>query len=93
MSVTIGPHTFPVVHYDPTGDVLYLHTSTPDHAVDFDDSPEGHGLRFGADGALVGITILNARWELEHHGKIALTLPAQHVEADAGALNGVLAAA
>lgn len=92
MSVTIGPYTFPVVHYDPTGDVLYLHTEAPDGAVDFDESPEGHGLRFGPDGALVGMTILNAKWLIETEGKVTVTVP-QHLEAGGPALNAALAPA
>lgn len=92
MSITIGPYTFPVVHYDETGDVLYLHTIAPDGAVDFEDSPEGHGLRFGPDGELVGITILNARWLLEQKGKIEVTLPPQHLEAGADTFAAAVAA-
>jgi hypothetical protein len=29
--------------------------------VDFDESPEGHALRFDADGQLVGITLVRPR--------------------------------
>ena len=37
--------------------------------------------RYGSDGSLVGVTIVNARRLLEHEGEIALTLPAQKVRA------------
>jgi uncharacterized protein YuzE len=94
MSVTIGPYTFPVASYDAEVDVLYLKKTVPDGAVDFDDTPEGHGLRFGADGSLVGITLLHPRWLLEHDGRVTITLPVpQPIDVDASALDSVLLAA
>ena len=50
MSVTIADITFDRVSYDEGGDVLYLHRGDPADAVDFDESPEGHHLRFAPDG-------------------------------------------
>jgi uncharacterized protein YuzE len=58
MSVTIADTTFDRVRYDEDADVLYLHSGDPAKAVEFDESPEGHHLRFGADGHLSGITIV-----------------------------------
>jgi len=75
MTLTIGHITFDRVSYDQKGDVLYLHVGDPATAVDFDASPEGHHLRFDAEGELVGVTIANARWLLENEGKIRLTVP------------------
>ncbi len=72
---------FDRVVYDRGGDVLYLHVGDAESAVDFDGTVEGHAVRYGADGSLVGITILNARRLLENEGKIVLTLPQQRVEA------------
>jgi uncharacterized protein YuzE len=92
MTVTIGDLTFDNVFYDEPADVLYLHQGEPATAVDFDASPEGHALRFGPEGNLVGITILNAKWLIEHEGKVTVTVP-QHLEAGAGALSEALAAA
>jgi uncharacterized protein YuzE len=60
--------------------VLYLHVGDPASAVDYHATPEGHHTRYGPDGSLVGITIVNARWLLERDGKIVLTLPEQRVE-------------
>jgi uncharacterized protein YuzE len=80
-AVKIAGIEFDRVVYDRKGDVLYLHVGDPGSAVDFDGTPEGHAVRYGPDGSLVGITILNARWLLEHEGKIVLTLPEQRVEA------------
>jgi hypothetical protein len=54
VSVRIGDVTFDRVSYDHEADVLYLHVGDPGTAVDFDESPEGHALRFDANGHLVG---------------------------------------
>lgn len=77
MSVTISDITFDRVRYDEDGDVLYLHRGDPADAVDFDESPEGHHLRFASDGQLIGITIVRPHWLLENEGKITITLPDQ----------------
>lgn len=92
MTVTIGNIDFNRVRYDAKGDVLYLHRADPADAVDFDASPEGHALRFDADGRLIGVTIINARRLLERDGKVVLTLP-ERVEVGPDALNDALAAA
>jgi uncharacterized protein YuzE len=95
MSITIGSHTFDVVSYDADGDVLYLHTHVPDGAVDFDETPEGHALRFAANGQVVGLTIVRPRELLKRHGTLAITLPVrqEHVEVAAATLDTALAAA
>ncbi len=46
MTITIGSTTFENVLYDAEVDVLYVHKGDPSTAVDFDESPEGHALRF-----------------------------------------------
>jgi uncharacterized protein YuzE len=92
MTVTIGHTTFDRVSYDADGDVLYLHVGAPANAVDFDESPEGHHLRFDADGRLIGVTIVNAKWLLERDGKITLTVP-ERVEVGPDALAPALAPA
>ena len=80
-TVRIGGIEFDRVVYDREADVLYLHVGEPRTAVDFDATPEGHHTRYGSDGSLVGITIVNARWLLDQDGEIALTLPKQKVVA------------
>ncbi len=77
MSVQIGNLTFDRVHYDAGADVLYLHRADPSNAVDFDESPEGHALRFDSSDQLIGVTIVNAKWLLEHEGEIKITIPDQ----------------
>ena len=81
MKVKVGGIEFDNTFYDREVDVLYLHVGDPGSAVDWDESAEGDGLRYGGDGGLVGITILNARKRLEREGKIVITLPEQRVEA------------
>jgi len=75
MSVKIGNLTFDRVRYDAEADVLYLHRADPKDAVELDASPEGHALRFNAEGELIGVTIVNARWLLEHEGAVKITIP------------------
>jgi uncharacterized protein YuzE len=80
MTITIGSATFDNVFYDQDVDVLYLHVGDPSTAVDFDESPEGHALRFDGEGRLVGVTIVNAK---SRDGEIAITLPkVVHVASD-----------
>jgi hypothetical protein len=80
MTVTVGELTFDNVVYDPAV------------AVEFDESPEGHALRYDAAGRLVGITIVNPRWLLEHDGAVTITLP-QPVRVDRSMLAAALGSA
>jgi len=52
--VVIGRFAFENAFYDAEVDVRYLHKGDPSKAVDFDESPEGHALRFDGDENLVG---------------------------------------
>jgi len=79
--VKIAGIEFDRVVYDRDADVLYLYVGDPSSAVDFDATPEGHATRYGADGSLVGITIVNARRLFEQDGKIVITLPERRIEA------------
>ena len=92
MSITIGRTTFDRVKYDQEADVLYLHVGDPATAVDFDESPEGHALRFDAERRLVGMTIINARWLLNHDGPLTITIP-ERVEVEPATLASALTAA
>lgn len=84
MTIKIGHFVFDNVFYDADVDVLYLHMGDPSTAVDFDESPEGHALRFDADGNLVGVTILNAKLLIERDGELTITVPeVVHVGSDA----------
>ena len=82
MSLTIAGTTFDHVAYDSEVDVLYLQVGAPPKAAaDFDASPEGHYIRYDERGALLGLTIVNARRILEREGKVVITLPERQVEA------------
>lgn len=80
-SLTIAGIEFDRVVYDREADVLYLHVGDPASAVDFDGTPEGHHTRYGPDGSLVGLTLVNARWLLDRDDEIVVTLPQQTVRA------------
>lgn len=75
MTVTIGDITFDRVEYDAEGDVLYLHVGDPSLAVDFDETPEGHAVRFDHDGKVVGLTLVQPKRLLERDGELRVTLP------------------
>jgi uncharacterized protein YuzE len=92
MSVTVAGIEFDRVRYDASSDVLYLHRGRPGDAVAFDESPEGHHLRFDAAGHLVGITLVRPLWLLENAGEITISLP-ETVSLRPEALNGALAVA
>ena len=79
-TVKIAGIEFDNVEYDAKGDVLYVNVGDPARAVDWDGTPEGDGTSYGPDGSLVGMTILNARLQLEEDGKIEFTLPERRVE-------------
>lgn len=92
MTVSIGGVVFDHVSYDAEADVLYLHVGDPSRAVGFDESPEGHALRFDADGRLIGLTIVGARETIESGLSLAVTVPSR-VEVDAAQLGAVFNAA
>ena len=85
MSITIAGTVFDRVRYDAEADVLYLHAGDPSTASIFDESPEGHSLRFDTNGDLVGVTIVNARGLVESRAPIVITIP-ERVTVDPSAL-------
>jgi uncharacterized protein YuzE len=89
-SVTLGDTVFDHVVYDREADVLYLHSGDPRRAVDFDESLEGHALRFDAAGRLVGVTIVNARRLVDEDGGIRVTRPQPTWRVDASEVAAAL---
>lgn len=83
MKITIAGITFDHHHYDERGDVLYLNVGVPQPAQGGVETPEGHGIHYDADGAVIGITLMNVRWTLEREGRLTLTWPEEHLGADA----------
>ena len=74
VAVVIDGIAFDSYHYDEVADTLCFHIGPTAWAVDFDETVEDHLLRFGADGDLLSLTILNARWLLDRDGAIEATL-------------------
>ncbi|MCW2979337.1 MAG: hypothetical protein JWO14_1064 [Solirubrobacterales bacterium] len=91
MSVTIADITFDRVDYDSDADVLYLHIGDPSTAVDFDETPEGHALRFDAEGRLVGVTLVRPKHLLDESGGLRITMPVPS-DVSAGDLTPALSA-
>jgi uncharacterized protein YuzE len=83
MNVKIDGLTFQSTNYDSDGDVLYLSRGETNKASDATLTPEGHGVRYDASGEVIGVTIINAKWLLDHDGHLTITLPhSVRVEAD-----------
>ncbi len=91
MTITIGGTTFDRVEYDRGADVLYLHRGEPASATDFDETPEGHGLRFDSHGSLVGLTIVHPARLLGQGRPLTITIPTP-VEVERSAVAAAMAA-
>ena len=85
-TIIVGGTVFDRVVYDRDADVLYLHAGDPQRAVEFDESPEGHALRYDDAGQLVGVTVVNARRLIEQEGALNVTLPAPTWRIEASAV-------
>jgi uncharacterized protein YuzE len=89
MTVTIDGLVFERSNYDADGDVLYLTSGESNMAADAVLTPEGHGVRYGPDSEVIGVTIINARWLLERDGHLTITVP-HSVRVEAGELAAAL---
>lgn len=76
MSVTISDIGFDRVEYDTDADVLYLHVGDPSRAIDYDETPEGHAVRFSRDGELIGLTLVRPKRLLARDGEVRVTISA-----------------
>ncbi|HEY7961901.1 MAG TPA: DUF2283 domain-containing protein [Solirubrobacteraceae bacterium] len=92
MTVHVGPYEFEHVRYDSDGDVLYLRRGERQEAAETFSTPEGHAVRLGSAGEVIGITIVNAKWLVERNGKITVTVPSL-IETNADELAAALAGA
>ena len=59
--------------------MLYLNVGEPQAEAWGLETPDGHAIHYDESGAVIGITLLNVRWTLEHEGTVTFTLPAEHV--------------
>lgn len=89
MSISIGGLVLDSTNYDADGDVLYLARGDSSEAANAALTPEGHGVRYDADGQVMGVTIINARWLLDRDGHLTITLP-HEVRVNARDLAGAL---
>lgn len=89
MVVTIDGLVFDHSNYDADGDVLYLNRGESRVAADGLLTSEGHGVRFGPDGEVIGVTLISVKRLLEQDGYLTITVPRTvHVRRDE--LGGVL---
>ena len=91
-AVRIGDVVFDHVVYDEGADVLYLHVGDPSTAVGFDESPEGHALRFDRSGHFVGVTIVGAGHAVHAGEHLSVTIPSR-VEIDTDQVEAAIRAA
>lgn len=84
MIVRLGEVEFDDVSYDADADVLYLSRGKPVAAKETIPSTEGHAVRLGGDGDVIGITVVNAKELAERDGRITVTI------AEATSLSGRL---
>lgn len=91
MTISVGRHEFDDVVYDVDGDVLYLHKGKPVPAAKTVATPEGHAVMLDDIGAVIGITIVNAKWLADRDGLITISLP-EPIEATASDLAPALVA-
>jgi uncharacterized protein YuzE len=85
LSITIDGLVFDHADYDAEGDVLYLARGEAEAASDAALTPEGHGIRYGPNGEVIGVTIINAKSILGRDGHVTITLP-HEVRVDVDAL-------
>ena len=78
MNITIAGVTFDHHLYDARGDVLYLNVGMPQREAGGLATDEGHGIHLDANGAVIGMTLVNVRWLLERDGELKLTWQQEH---------------
>jgi uncharacterized protein YuzE len=74
MTIRLGDLQFDHVVYDDVGDVLYLSVGEPREGAREEATPEGHLVRYDEDDRVIAITIVNAKWLIEGHGEIEISV-------------------
>ncbi|MBV8735442.1 MAG: DUF2283 domain-containing protein [Solirubrobacterales bacterium] len=76
LNINIDGLTFDHAEYDAEGDVLYLARGEGGPASGAALTPEGHGIRYGPDGEVIGVTIINTR---SSSGEMATSRSRSHI--------------
>lgn len=74
VTIRLGSVVFDDVVYDERADVLYLSVGRPRKGARLEATPQGHHVRYGDDGDVIGLTIVNARWLLDRGERIEVPL-------------------
>jgi uncharacterized protein YuzE len=83
MTLTIAGTSFDQHQYDDRGDVLYLSVGPPREAARTIATPEGHAVDYDETGAVIGMTLVNVQFLLDRDGMLTLSLPPEHITAEA----------
>jgi hypothetical protein len=83
MTLTIAGTNFDQHQYDERGDVLYLGVGAPREPARTIATPEGHAVDYDDAGAVIGMVLINVRFLLERDGMLTLSLPPEHLAAEA----------
>lgn len=78
----IGEHDFATVSYDVDADVLYLSAGEPAVAARWQETAEGHAVRFDREDRVIGVTVVRPAGLLGRDGTVELTLPAVRLTAE-----------
>lgn len=70
----IGGLIFDRGNYDAENDVLYLDRGTAGYAYG-EETDEGHAVRYSAEGEVIGVIVINAKWLLGRDGHLKITIP------------------
>ena len=63
--------------------MLYLSVGPPREAARTIATPEGHAVDYDESGAVIGMVLVNVRFILERDGTLTLSLPPEHLAAEA----------
>lgn len=74
MTLKLGSTEFDKISYDAEADVLYMSVEGR-KAVRWQESAEGHVVRFDEAGELCGVTLIGARHHLDEDGRVAISVP------------------